>query len=144
MVINRKEKPMGSYPFGLFLVSSDPTYEQNISPKALNHFERFPRKSLRFLLVKGEMDEEFLLEKWMDITAAIVLIKHFCLTFWGWSISAVNGKISRFFGDIVQPSHFQRRQISSMKILCRWSVYILINRLQSVQCYNKIYWNGLI
>jgi hypothetical protein len=39
-------------------------------------------KSLRFLLVKGEIDEEFLLEKWMDITAAVVLIKHFCLTFW--------------------------------------------------------------
>ncbi len=35
---------MGSYPFGLFLVSLDSTYRQNISLKAFNHFGRFPRE----------------------------------------------------------------------------------------------------
>ena len=43
MVINRKEEPMASYPFGHFLVSLSLTYRQDISPKALNHFEAFPR-----------------------------------------------------------------------------------------------------
>jgi hypothetical protein len=28
----------------LFLVYGSPIYEQNIEPKVLNHFERFPRK----------------------------------------------------------------------------------------------------
>ncbi len=45
MVINREGNPMGRSPFGLFLVSLDLTYGQNISSKVLNHFERFPRKS---------------------------------------------------------------------------------------------------
>jgi hypothetical protein len=44
VIITRKGRPMGTYAFRLFLVSSDPTYGQNISSKALNHFGRFPRE----------------------------------------------------------------------------------------------------
>ena len=43
VTITREGGPMGPYPFGLFLVSLDSTYQQNISLKALNHSGRFPR-----------------------------------------------------------------------------------------------------
>ncbi len=45
MTVTREERPMGPYPFRLFLVLSDPAYGQNISSRALNHFEYL----LRFL-----------------------------------------------------------------------------------------------
>jgi hypothetical protein len=44
MTITREGRPMGTYPFRLFLVSSDSTYGQNLSSKALTHFGRFPRQ----------------------------------------------------------------------------------------------------
>jgi hypothetical protein len=36
---------MGTYLFGLFLVSPGPTYGQNIPSKAFNHLLRFSHKS---------------------------------------------------------------------------------------------------
>jgi hypothetical protein len=45
MAITQEERPMGPYHFRLSLVSLAPTYGQNISLKALNHFEQFPCQS---------------------------------------------------------------------------------------------------
>ncbi len=44
MTITREGRHMGPCHFGLFLVSLDSTYRQNISSKGGNHFGRFPRK----------------------------------------------------------------------------------------------------
>jgi len=37
MVIAPEERPMGSYPFGLFPISTGPNYGQNIASKAFNY-----------------------------------------------------------------------------------------------------------
>jgi hypothetical protein len=37
MIIASEERPMGSYPFGLFLISTGPNYGQNIASKAFNY-----------------------------------------------------------------------------------------------------------
>ncbi len=51
MVITPEGRPMGPYPFGLFLVSPGATYGQNITSKAFNHFGYFPRKTKRQLTI---------------------------------------------------------------------------------------------
>ncbi len=51
MTVTQEERPMGPHPFGLFLVLSDPTYGQNISSKAVNHFGYLPRQIKRISLL---------------------------------------------------------------------------------------------